>query len=80
MKKKPLLQVSESEYPKLKRKLQIFEKEYLDAHQNLWKLMHENADWPTLALSRCKSNAMDRRFWDFKEKTNHLPLGFVPCE
>lgn len=74
--KKKLFSPPESEYPKLKKKLLVFEREFLEAHDNLWKLLHENVDWKTLTIARVKSNAMERRFWDFKEKTNHLPLGY----
>lgn len=77
---KKLFSPPEYEYPKLKEKLSLYEREFLSAHKNLWKLMHENTRYDLLALARVKSRAAERRFWDFKEKTNHLPLGFIPSE
>ncbi len=74
---KNLFSPPESEYPKIKVKLLIFEREFLDAHDNLWRLMHKDTDWHTLAIARAKANEMERKFWNFKKKTNHLPLGFV---
>lgn len=77
--KKKLLKAIESDFPKIRAKLEAFESEYIAALKREGELLGENAKWDVLSRARMETRLAEKKFWAFKAKTNHLPLGFSPA-